>query len=146
METSNVVACATTFKHLCLSLIVDLEVSKLVRVVLVCHDAKEITQLLLLQVLLGEVLYVSLREGDISSNVDFVLLPSHSNVGTQVASFAIYFNAIDQKLLQSGWVDDIVVCRGSTIQKELGLLAGGALFQLRLLLKFLHCEQKLFYK
>merc|ERR1712168_1762881 len=51
-----------------LFLVVDLEVAELVGVLGGCHDAEPIAQVVLLQVLFGEILKVTLGESDIGGN------------------------------------------------------------------------------
>ena len=59
---------------LCCFLVLDLEVSKGVGVLRNGDDSQEFLQVLLLEVLLGQVLKVSLGEGDLSLDNDLLLL------------------------------------------------------------------------
>ncbi len=98
----------------------DLEVSQLIGVLVGGNDVQEITKLLLLQVLLGEVLQVSLRERKFSSNVNLGLLAGDLDLGTKVTSLAVDLDAIMKELLEGGSIENLILNRITTINSELG--------------------------
>lgn len=63
---------------------------------------QEVAQLLLGDVLLGEVLQVSLGEGKFGGNDDLGLLASNSNLGAEFASFAVDLDLVVKELLEAG--------------------------------------------
>jgi hypothetical protein len=104
----------------------DLEVAELVGVLRRGDDVKEITELLLLQVLLGEVLEVSLRERKLGGDADLGLVAGDGNLLTEVAGLAVDLDSIVEELLEGSNIEYLVLNRGGTIDGELGngLLAG----------------------
>lgn len=66
--------------------LLDIEVSKLVRVLVRRGDVEIVSQVLLLEVLLGQVLKVSLGEGDVRVNGDLLVGGVNSDSFTQVTS------------------------------------------------------------
>ena len=82
------------------------EVTELIAVLLVGDDAKEVTKLLLLKVLLGQVLQVTLGHGDGRVNDDLGLtLSSNSDGLTEVASLVVNLDSVTEKLLLKGHID-----------------------------------------
>merc|ERR1719195_830108 len=67
--------------------VVDLEVSQLVAVLGVGNHTKPVPQVVLLQVLLGEVLKVALGEGGGGGDGDLVLLPDEGDLLAEVVGF-----------------------------------------------------------
>merc|ERR1719334_862 len=102
-----------------LLVVVDLEVAQLVRVLGGRDDTQPVPELVLLQVLLGEVLQVSLREGNIRGYDQFRLLLFQHNVGPQVACLASNFNAFQQELLKASDVHDAILNRKSAVESKL---------------------------
>ena len=104
----------------------DLEVAELVGVLRRGDDVKEITELLLLQVLLGEVLEISLGERKLGSDVNLGLVTGDGNLLTEVAGLAVDLDSIVEELLEGRNIEYFVLNRGGTIDGELGngLLAG----------------------
>ena len=70
-------------------IVVDVEELKLVLVLVGGDDTEILTKVLLLEVLLGQVLEVSLGEGDLGLNDDGVLVLGDSNGLTEVAHLAV---------------------------------------------------------
>ena len=85
--------------------IVDVEVTHLVRGLVGGHDAEEIPQLLRLQVLLAQILQVALGERSLSGHMDLGLLPGDGNLLSQVSGLAVHFDATHQELLKVLRVD-----------------------------------------
>ena len=69
-------------------LVVNLEVSELVAVLGVGNHTQPVSQVVLLQVLLGEVLQVSLGEGDVRGEADLGLNPLHHQILAEVVGLA----------------------------------------------------------
>ena len=80
--------------------IVDVEVTHLVRGLVGGHDAEEIPQLLRLQVLLAQILQVTLGERRLSGHMDLGFLPVDGDLLSQVAGLAVHFDATHQELLK----------------------------------------------
>merc|ERR1719325_437514 len=72
--------------------VVDLEVSQLVAVLGVGNHTQPVPQVVLLQVLLGEVLQVALGEGGGGGDGNLVLLPDKSDLLAEVVGFATNFD------------------------------------------------------
>lgn len=63
---------------------------------------------MLSQILLGEVLEVSLGEGKLGIHVELGLVFVDDNFAPEVTSFAIHFDAIVKKLLEGRKINDFV--------------------------------------
>lgn len=111
----------------------DLEVAELVRVLVVGDDVQEIAELLLLQVLLGQVLDVALGERKLSSDVNLGLVAGHSDLAAELASLAVDLDLVVQELLESGRVEDLVLNGLPAVDGELGNALLGGLLNNRLL-------------
>lgn len=74
-----------------------------------CYNVQEITKLLLLQVLLGQILQVSLGERKLSGNVDLGFIARDCHLGSKLSSFSIDLNAIMQELLKSSSIKHFVI-------------------------------------
>lgn len=113
----------------------DLEVSQLVSALGGGDDVQEISQLLLLKILLGQVLKVSLGERKLGVDDDLGLVSGDGHLGTELTGLAVDLDSVVEELLERGRVQDLVLHRGGKVDGELGhgLLAG--LLNLRLLLK-----------
>ena len=77
---------------LCCFFVLDLEVSKGIGVLRNGNDSQEFLQVLLLEVLLGQVLKVSLGEGDLGLNNEVVLVGGDGNCGSEVSGFVVNLN------------------------------------------------------
>lgn len=104
----------------------DLEISELVSALGGGNNVQEISQLLLLQILLGQILQVSLGEGSLGVDNDLGLLSGDGHLAGQLASLAVHLNSVVQELLERGGVQHLVLHRGGKVNGELGhgLLAG----------------------
>ena len=71
-----------------LFVIVDLEVSELIRVLGGGNDTEPVPQIVLLQVFLGQILQIPLAEGNSGSENDLVLFTAKSHILAKVAGFA----------------------------------------------------------
>ena len=129
--------------------LVDLEVAERVGVVGGSDDAEEVLKVVLLEVLLGEVLEVTLREGDrrgedkLVAWGELVVLDGSKNgltvVGngdevTKLAGLAVDLDAVVKELLESRTVEDVVGRGDRVVNVELveglassGLGSGGSL-------------------
>merc|ERR1719240_2584951 len=90
-------------RSLLLVVLVDVEVAQLVRALVWGDDTKEITELLLLQVLLGKVLQVALRERRLGLHLDLGLLARHLDLLAEVTGLALNLDALLQVLLEVTW-------------------------------------------
>merc|ERR1711915_482085 len=134
--------------------VVDLEVSQLVAVLGVGNHTKPVPQVVLLQVLLGEVLKVALGEGGGGGDGDLVLLPDKGDLLAEVVGFATNLDPLTQVLLEVLAVHDAVLDRVGAVDCELEgqlvLLAASLALQLLLawallgagclLLSWSHCQ------
>lgn len=77
----------------------DSEVTQLVEVLVVGDDADPIAKAVLLQVLLGQVLQVTLGEVHVGVDVDLHLLALDGDVVSQVSGLAVDLEAFLQELL-----------------------------------------------
>merc|ERR1719387_279552 len=90
--------------------LVDVEVPQLIRRLVWRNDVEEIPELLLLEVLLGEVLQVSLGEWCLCCDMDLVgLLASDRHSVAEVASLAANLYAVLEKLLEICHGHDVVI-------------------------------------
>ena len=69
-------------------LVVDLEVSQLIGVLGRCHHPQPVPEVVLLEVLLGEILQVSLGEGDVGGEADLGLDSLHHQLLSKVVGLA----------------------------------------------------------
>lgn len=74
------------------------EVTELVRILAVSNDSEEIAELLLLEVLLGQVLEITLRHWDVGVNDDSRLLLGDLNGLAEVSSLVINLDSITEVL------------------------------------------------
>lgn len=81
---------------------------------------QEITQLLLLEVLLGQVLQVSLGERKLSSDDDLGLVTGNGDLGAEITGFAVDLDSVVKELLEGGRVEDLVLHWLPAVDGELG--------------------------
>lgn len=108
----------------------NVEVTKFEGLLVSSDNTEPVTDLVLLQELLGEVLEVTLGEGNVSNNSDLVVSRARdSNSFTEVVGTTIDLDTVVEVLFESGSVKDLVVGRTGTVNDELGLLSnsGGGL-------------------
>ena len=79
------------------SFVLDLEVSKGIGVLRNGDDSQEFLQVLLLEVLLGQVLKVSLGEGDLGLDNEVVLVGGDGNSGSEVSGFVFNLNFLGEE-------------------------------------------------
>merc|ERR1719175_354599 len=134
--------------------VVDLEVSQLVAVLGVGNHTQPVPQVVLLQVLFGEVLKVALGEGGGGGDGNLVLLPDEGDLLAEVIGFATNLDPLAQVLLEVLAVHDAVLHRVGAVDGELEgqlvLLAASLALQLLLawallgagclLLSWSHCQ------
>jgi len=78
-----------------------------------------ISQFLLLEVLLGQVLNVSLGEWRLSSDSDVLVVLGDGDSGSEIAFLAIDFYSLFQKVLEVFHDEDIIFDRLSAVDLEL---------------------------
>ena len=110
-------------------LVVDLEVSELIAVLGVGHNTEPVPEVVLLQVLLGEVLQVSLGEGDVGGEGDLSLLPLHGELLAEVAGLASNLDALLEVLLEVSAVHDTILDGVGAVNEELDLILLAKLLQ-----------------
>merc|ERR550525_2233284 len=103
-------------------LIVDLEVSELVAVLGASHHTQPVPQVVLLQILLGEVLEVSLGERDVGGEGQLGLLPLHGELLAKVAGLAGNLDTLLEVFLEISAVHDSILDGVSAVNEELDLV------------------------
>merc|ERR1719158_165505 len=135
-------------------LVVDLEVSELVAVLGGSNHAEPVPQIVLLQVLLGQVLEVPLGEGSGGGEAELVLLPHEGHLLAKVVGLASDLDPLVQVLLEVLAVHDAILHGVGAVDGELEgqlvLLAASLALQLLLawallgagclLLSWSHCQ------
>ena len=123
-EQPNIVAASLIVFFLIL-FIVNLEVSEFIGVAGRRHHPEPIPQVVLLEVLLGQVLEVALGEGHGGGDHQAVLLPGQGDVLAQVAGLASNLDALLEVGLKVSAVHDAVLHRVGAVngEAEHGLLA-----------------------
>ena len=89
------------FVFLFFLVIVDLEVAELIRVLGGGNNAQPVSQVVLLQVLLGEILQVTLAEGHSRGKDNLVLVTTQGHVFTKVSGLASNLKVV--KVLRHAW-------------------------------------------
>ena len=97
----------------------DLEVSQLVSALGGSDNVQEISQLLLLKILLGQVFQVSLGKRSLSVDNDLGLISADGHLTSQLTGLAV------KELLERGRVQDLILHGSRAVNGELrnGLLA-----------------------
>lgn len=91
-------------------------------------DLEPITELLLLEELLDEILEVTLGEGSLGLDGDLGLLAVDLDVLAELTSLAVHLDAVVQELVQLLGGEDVVLSGQSALNHELELrLLGGLL-------------------
>jgi len=111
---------------------VDVEVAELVGGLVGGDHVEVIAELLLLQVLLGEVLEVSLGEGGFSSDEKLGAVAGDGYCLAEHAGLAVDLDAVVKELLEGSGVKNLVIDGGGAVDGELEHLlllarAGGCL-------------------
>ena len=104
----------------------DLEISELVSTLGGGNYVQEISQLLFLQILLGQILQVSLGKGSLGVDNDLGLLSGDGHLAAELAGLAVHLDSVVKELLERGRVQHLILHRGGKVNGELrhGLLAG----------------------
>jgi len=89
--------------------VVDLEETELVGVLAVGEHAEELTEVLLLEVLLGEVLKVALGESDLGLNDEGVLVLGDGDGLAEVAGLALNLDLVVHEALEVGENENVVL-------------------------------------
>lgn len=95
------------------------EESKLVDVLRGSDNTKPVSERVLLQESLGEVLDVLAGELGVRDNLDLVAISGHLNSVTEVASSVVDLDVFNKELLEGGHVDDFIVGVGRSVNDEL---------------------------
>ena len=103
----------------------DLEVSQLVSALGGSDNVQEISQLLLLKILLGQVFQVSLGKRSLSVDNDLGLISADGHLTSQLTGLAVNLNSVVKELLERGRVQDLILHGSRAVNGELrnGLLA-----------------------
>lgn len=80
-------------------LLVDVEIAQLIGGLAACNHMEPVTQLLLLQVLFGEVLKVALGESSVSAHENLALVAANGDELAKVAHLAVHLDAIKEEFL-----------------------------------------------
>ena len=91
------------------SLLLDVEVLDLVGALVGGNDIEELTEGVLLEVLLGEVLEVALRETDVGLDSDAPVVRVHLHALSEVASATADLDAGSEELSEVAGVEDLVL-------------------------------------
>ena len=74
----------------------DVEVLDLVGIFAVCDDVEELSETVSLEVLLGEVLEISLGEGDVSSDGDLFVFALDIDCASEFSSSSVDFDSLSE--------------------------------------------------
>ncbi|KAH9093063.1 hypothetical protein Ae201684P_008727 [Aphanomyces euteiches] len=119
--------------------VVDVEVTQFVGRLVRGNHVQVVTQLLLLQVLLGQVLQVALGERGDDRNVQLGLFAGDLDNVAQDTGLAVHFDAVVQELFERGNVQNLVIDWDRAVNGE---LQGGLLARLLGLLVLRHCKRR----
>ena len=108
--------CASSFGGL---IILNVEVSEFVVVLAGGDNSQVLLQVLLLEVLLGQVLQVSLAEGDAGLNDDIVGVLGHGHGGAEVAGLAVNLDVLLEVVFEVAQNDDVVLDGELAVDGEL---------------------------
>ena len=86
----------------------DIEVLDLVGWFVDCDDVQELSQAVSFEVLFGQVLEVSLGEGDVGLDSDFLVIGGDFDWLSEFACFAIDFNSLFEELCEVVGVEDFI--------------------------------------
>jgi hypothetical protein len=104
-------------------LVVQVEVTKLVRGLVGSNNTDVITEKLLLQELLGEVLEITLRHVDLGGHVHLVTITVNRDGVTEHTWLTLDLNSVTEELLESIDIENLVLHWSVTVNSELGALA-----------------------
>ena len=107
----------------------DAEVSKVESVLITCDDSQPITKVVLLQVLLRQVLQISLGERRLSRDNNLGLLTVDADLVSEVSSLVVDLDTVVQELLEDSRVEETILNRGSevdSVSQALSLAPAGA--------------------
>ena len=104
----------------------DVEVSELVGVLVGSDHTKPVTEGVLLQILLREILQIPLGERRLGGDGDLSLLPGDADLVPQNTGLPVDLHAVVEKLLEDGGVKEPIINGGGQVQHKLevgGLLS-----------------------
>ena len=99
--------------------ILNVEVSEFVVVLAGGDNSQVLLQVLLLEVLLGQVLQVSLAEGDAGLNDDIVGVLGHGHGGAEVAGLTVNLDVLLEVVFEVAQNDDVVLDGELAVDGEL---------------------------
>jgi hypothetical protein len=114
------------------SLLLDVEVLDLISGLVEGDHVQKLLQTVTLQVLLSQILQVSLRKSNIHLHVHLLVVVSHLHRLPQVTSLAVDLNSLPQVFGEVGCVEDFILDRLGAVDSE-----GADHLSLSLLLDFL---------
>jgi hypothetical protein len=91
------------------SLLLDVEVLDLIGGSVGCDHVQELSKTVLLEVFLGEVLEVSLGEGDVGLDRDALVVTGNAHNFSEVASPSSDFDASTQELSEIVGIEDLIL-------------------------------------
>merc|ERR1719154_71621 len=101
--------------------IVDLEIAELVAVFCGCYNTEPVTEIVLLQILLRQVLEISLGECNVGSHNQLGFGSLNSDVVAEVSSFTIDLDPVMKVLLEVSGVHDAILDGLSAVEDKLVL-------------------------
>ena len=122
-------------------IVVNLEVTELVGGLVGGDNSEIFTHLLLLEVLLGQVLEVSLGEVDVGGDDDVVLVLANGDGAAEVTKLSVNLDSLGEEICEIIEDDDVILDGKGAVDGELvhGLLGLASLSSF-LLDSFGHCE------
>merc|ERR1712071_487233 len=119
--TQSLLCCLLVSIHFLLKTVVEAEVLELVRVLGAGHHAQVVTQAVLLQVLLGQVLQVPLAHLDVvaCTDGDLALCTLNVQVLAKVLGLAIHLDAVMEELLKVRGLHESILHWVSAVNDEL---------------------------
>eukprot|EP00349_Pseudokeronopsis_sp_Brazil_P002223 CAMPEP_0202963234 /NCGR_PEP_ID=MMETSP1396-20130829/7215_1 /ASSEMBLY_ACC=CAM_ASM_000872 /TAXON_ID= /ORGANISM="Pseudokeronopsis sp., Strain Brazil" /LENGTH=170 /DNA_ID=CAMNT_0049684271 /DNA_START=145 /DNA_END=657 /DNA_ORIENTATION=- len=98
----------------------DLEVSQFIGILAASNNVQEISQLGLLQELLGQILEVSLGEWKFSSDMNLGFVRGDFNFSSQLTSLSVHLDAIVKELVEGIDIENFVFHWLHAVNGELG--------------------------
>merc|ERR1711934_683031 len=106
---STIQKCTSLFVVVLGIVVRDVEVAQLVHALRRGNDVHIVAQLLLLQVLLGQVLEVALREWELRSDENLRLLAIERHLVAKLPSLAVNLDAIEQEKLELSTLEEAIL-------------------------------------
>lgn len=100
------------------ALLLDVEVLDLVGRLVDGDDVEELTKTVPFEVLLGEVLEVSLRKGDVGLDSDLLVVAVDLHLLSEFAGLSVDLDPVPQELGEVGCVEDLILNWLGTVNHE----------------------------